>query len=272
MRVVSVITQKGGVGKTSITENIGIGLAISGKKILLIDFDPQSTLSDCLDYDADSMDWYSIYDVMEGEIDDKPLTLDQVVIHTAEGVDLVPSSIELSGTEMELFSVMCREKMLSNFIDRIKEEYDYDYIFIDCGPSLGLLNINALAASDSVIIPMEPSYKSVKGMKQLMNSIEKIRKRINPDLRIDGIVFNKVNKRVNNHRAIMAEIREKYDCVFTTEIPASVREAESSEQRKSIYIYDKNGKVAEAYGELVDEFLDINREENLGLGGSGNGR
>ena len=257
MRVISVITQKGGVGKTSITENIGIGLAMNGRKVLLVDLDPQSTLSDCLGHDADDLDLPSIYDVMEGEINDRPVEPEQVIVHSTEGVDLIPSSIALSGTEMELFNAMCRERMLASFLERIKEQYDYDYICIDCGPSLGLLNINALAASDSVIIPMEPSFKSVKGMKQLMTSIERIRKKINPDLMIDGIVFNKVNKRANNHRNIMAQIREEYDNVFMTELPASVREAESSEKRQSIYEYDKNSKLASAYVDLVDEFIEL---------------
>jgi chromosome partitioning protein len=265
-RVVSVITQKGGVGKTSITENIGVGLALNGRRVLLVDFDPQSTLSDCLGNDADDLDLPSIYDVMEGEINDRPVDPETVIVHSAEGVDLIPSSIALSGTEMELFNAMCRERMLASFLERIKEQYDYDYIFIDCGPSLGLLNINALAASDSVIIPMEPSFKSVKGMKQLMTSIERIRKKINPDLMIDGIVFNKVNKRANNHRNIMAQIREEYENVFATEIPSSVREAESSERRQSVYGYDKAGKLACAYVDLVDEFLEFDRSLETALG------
>ena len=154
-----------------------------------------------------------------------------MIVHSTEGVDLIPSSIALSGTEMELFNAMCRERMLASFLERIKEQYDYDYCFIDCGPSLGLLNINALAASDSVIIPMEPSFKSVKGMKQLMTSIERIRKKINPDLMIDGIVFNKVNKRANNHRNIMAQIREEYDNVsMRTHFAVSFTKGRSNEK------------------------------------------
>ncbi len=265
-RVVSVITQKGGVGKTSITENIGVGLAMNDRKVLLVDFDPQSTLSDCLGHDADDLDLPSIYDVMEGEINDEPVDPEKVIIHCAEWVDLIPSSIALSGTEMELFNAMCREKMLASFLERVKEQCDYDYVFIDCGPSLGLLNINALAASDSVIIPMEPSFKSVKGMRQLMTSIERIRKKINPDLKVDGIVFNKVNRRANNHRSIMAQIREEYENVFATEIPASVREAESSEQRKSVYRYDKASKLACAYVDLVDEFLEFDQSLKMEQG------
>ncbi len=131
-RVVSVITQKGGVGKTSITEHVGVGLALNGRRVLLVDFDPQSTLSDCLGNDADDLDLPSIYDVMEGEINDRPVNPETVIVHSAEGVDLIPSSIALSGTEMELFNAMCRERMLASFLERIKEHYDYDYIFIDC--------------------------------------------------------------------------------------------------------------------------------------------
>lgn len=263
-RVLSVCTQKGGVGKTALSENIGVGLALNDKKVLLIDFDPQSTLSDCLGYDADDNELPSIYDVMEGEINDEPVNSEMVIIHTAEGVDLIPSSIALSGIEMELFNVMCREQMLKSFLERVQDAYDYDYILIDCGPSLGLLNINALAASDAVIIPMEPSFKSVKGMKQLMTSIERIRKKINPDLKVDGIIFNKVNKRMNNHRSIMAQIREQYENVYTTEIPASIREAESSEMRRSVYGYEKAGKLASAYVDLVDEFMEHDQSIVLG--------
>ena len=265
-KVIAITNQKGGVGKTTTTVNLGIGLAHEGYKVLLVDADPQGDMTKSLGItDPDSIE-ITISTLLMNVINDEPVDPEKVIIHCAEWVDLIPSSIALSGTEMELFNAMCREKMLASFLERVKEQCDYDYIFIDCGPSLGLLNINALAASDSVIIPMEPSFKSVKGMRQLMTSIERIRKKINPDLKVDGIVFNKVNRRANNHRSIMAQIREEYENVFATEIPASVREAESSEQRKSVYRYDKASKLACAYVDLVDEFLEFDQSLKMEQG------
>ena len=191
----------------------------------------------------------------------KPIYPDHGIIHHKEGVDLLPGNIELSGVELSLFNTMSRELVLRNVLDRLR--CNYDYILIDCMPSLGLMNINALAAADSVIIPLQPHFLSTKGLNLLLRSVARVRRQINPKLRIDGILFTMVDSRTNNSRSIMSSLRSTVGDsirVFNTEIPRSVRAVEAAEQGKSIYLLDKNGKVAEAYAALTKEVIDLGRE------------
>jgi chromosome partitioning protein len=198
---------------------------------------------------------------MLAEMEDKPIPPDHGIIHHQEGVDLLPGNIELSGVELSLVNTMSRELVLRNVLNRLRN--NYDYIFIDCMPSLGLMNINALAASDSVIIPLQPQFLSTKGLNLLLRSIARVRKQINPRLRIDGILFTMVDSRVNNARDIISSLRSAVGDnirVFKTEIPRSVRAAEAAENGKSIFKHDRRGKVAEAYTALSKEVNGIGRE------------
>jgi len=190
-------------------------------------------------------------------LDEKPLQPREGILHHEEGIDLMPSSIELSGLEIALVNVMMnREKVLKQYIDSIKREYDY--ILIDCMPSLGMLTINVLAAAKSILIPVQAQYLPVKGLEQLLQTVGKVRRQLNPKLRIDGILITMVDNRTTYTRDISALLRSTYGDnikVFVTDIPQSVRAAETSAEGKSIYLHDSKGKVAEAYRALTMEVL-----------------
>ena len=244
-RVIAITNQKGGVGKTTTTVNLGVGLAKQGKRVLLIDADPQGSS-----------------DVMECVINDKSLPENFGLLRSTEGVDLMPANIELSGTEVGLFNVMSREYVLKSYIDSVSK--NYDYILIDCMPSLGMMTINALAAADRVIIPSQPSFLSTKGLNQLMHSVAKVKRQINPRLNIDGILLTMVDNRTNNAKAISTALRAAVSDrvrVFDTQIPFSVRAAESTQEGQSIFAYDKGGKVAAAYEAVTKEVLEHESKE-----------
>lgn len=253
-KVIAVTNQKGGVGKTTTTVNLGIGLANDGYRVLLIDADPQNSLSVSLGIrNPDDLD-VTLATVMNQFIDDKPFDPYSGIITHNEGVDLLPSNIELSGTENRLFNTMSREYALRSYIDTVRQ--DYDYILIDCMPSLGMMTVNALVAADSVIIPSQPNFLSTKGLNLLLHSISKINRSINPNLAIDGILLTMVDSRTNNARTIIENLRSSVGQnirVFDTEIPNSVRAAECSLVGQSIFVHDPNGKVAAAYKSMVKE-------------------
>ncbi len=259
----AIINQKGGVGKTTTTVNLGIGLAKEGKKVLLVDGDPQGSLTISLGIqDPDALS-ETLSTLMLAEMEDKSVPPDLGIVHHQEGVDLLPGNIELSGVELSLVNTMSRELILRNVLARLRSSYDY--ILIDSMPSLGLMNINALAAADSVIIPLQPNYLSSKGLNLLLRSVARVRKQINPKLKIDGILFTMVDSRTNNARSIIASLRNAVGSsirVFPIEIPRSVRAVEAAEKGQSIYRYDKHGKVAEAYQKLAKEVNNIGRERN----------
>lgn len=257
-KVIAVTNQKGGVGKTTTTVNLGVGLAMEGKRVLLIDADPQGSLTVSLGVkNPDDLE-ISLATVMDDVIEDRPFNADAGIIAHKEGVDLLPSNIELSGMETALFNVMSREYVLRNYVNEVKK--DYDYILIDCMPSLGMMTINALVAADSVIIPSQPSFLSTKGLNLLLHSISRIRRGINPDLTIDGILLTMVDSRTNNAKDIISALRAGVGQnihVFETEIPHSVRAAECSLTGESIFAHDRNGKVAAAYENLTKEVIDL---------------
>ncbi len=234
-KVIAITNQKGGVGKTTTTVNLGVGLAKTGKRVLLIDADPQGSLTVSLGIKTPDELPVSLATVMQDVIEDKDTPEGSGIIRHEEGVELLPSNIELSGLEVSLFNTMSRESILKGYLDGIKQKYDY--VLIDCMPSLGMMTVNALVAADSVIIPSQPNFLSTKGLNLLMRSIARIKKQINPKLRIDGILLTMVDNRTNNAKAIIASLRSSVGesiRVFSTEIPHSVRAAESSLAGKSI--------------------------------------
>ena len=254
--VLAVSNQKGGTGKTTTCENLGIGLAQEGKKVLLVDTDPQASLTVALGYPRPDDLSFTLSDAMEKIMTEQPIAPGEGLLHHPEGVDLMPANIMLSGLEVSLVNAMNREKILKQYLDTVRREYDF--ILLDCMPSLGMLTVNALAAADQVLIPVQAQYLSAKGLEQLLQTISKVRRQINPKLKIEGILLTMVDSRTNYAKEISALIREAYGSnikVFSTDIPRSVRAAEISAEGRSIFEHDPKGKVAEAYRILTKEVL-----------------
>ena len=259
--VTAVVNQKGGTGKTTTCENLGIGLAMEGKKVLLVDTDPQASLTISLGYPMPDRISPTLSDLMKKIVSDQPIESGEGILHHPEGVDLVPANIELAGMEVSLVNVMSRESVLKQYLDSVKKEYDF--ILLDCMPSLGMLTVNALAAADNVIIPVQAQYLPAKGLEQLLQTVNKVKRQINPRLRIEGILLTMVDGRTNYAKDISALIRENYGGklkVYQTDIPRSVRAEEISAEGKSIFRHDPKGKVAEAYRVLTKEVL-LNAEK-----------
>ena len=265
-KTLAIVNQKGGVGKTTTTANLGIGLANSGKKVLLVDCDPQASLTVSLGYSQPDELEVTLTDLLKKVLLDEPFQPTDGILPHAEGVDLLPANIALSGMEVSLVNAMSRETILKQYLEPVRK--NYDYILIDCMPSLGMLTINALAAADSV----QAQYLPAKGMEQLLQTIGKVRRQINPALQIDGILLEMVDNRTNYARDMAALLKETYGgklYIFEAEIPHSIRAAEISAEGKSIYAHDPTGKVAEAYRSLTKEVLGLEKQRaqrEAGLG------
>ena len=253
---IAIVNQKGGTAKTTTCENLGIGLAMEGKKVLLVDVDPQGSLTISMGWQQPDELSTTLSTLMQKAMNDQPIQPGDGILHHAEGVDLIPANIELAGMEVALVNSMNREKMLKQVLDSAKCEYDY--ILLDCTPSLGMLTINALAAADTTLIPMQAQYLSAKGLEQLLLTIGKVRRQINPKLKIEGILLTMTDSRTTYGKQIDNLIRQGYGRkihVFEQTIPHSVRAAEISTTGESIYQHDPKGKVAAAYQSLTREVL-----------------
>ena len=247
-KIIAIANQKGGVGKTTTTSNLGIGLAKQGKKVLLIDADAQGSLTASLGFtEPDSLE-VTLATIMGNLINDEEVEPGEGILHHEEGIDLMPGNIELSGLEVSLVNVMSRETVLRSYIEIVRESYDY--ILIDCMPSLGMITINAFASADSILIPVQAAYLPVKGLQQLIKTVGKVKRQINPKLEIEGILLTMVDSRTNYAKDISSMLKEAYGSrvrIFTNVIPISVRAAEISAEGISIYKHDPKGKVASAY-------------------------
>ena len=254
-KVIASANQKGGVGKTTTTSNLGIGLAKQGKKVLLIDADAQGSLTASLGIQEPDRLEITLATIMSNIINDEESPEPGILKHE-EGVDFMPGNIELSGLETSLVNVMSRETVLRTYIEQQKA--NYDYILIDCMPSLGMITINAFTCADSILIPVQAAYLPVKGLEQLIKTIGKVKRQINPKLKIEGILLTMVDNRTNYAKDISNLLIENYGNrvrIFENSIPMSVRAAEISAEGVSIYKHDPNGKVASAYQSLTEEVL-----------------
>lgn len=250
-KAIAIFNQKGGVGKTTTNINLAACLAIRGKKILVLDIDPQGNTTSGL-----GVSKRKLTDTVYNILIDKNYDPRMAVIHTSvENLDLIPASVDLAGAEVELVQIEEREKTLKKGLDKVKD--DYDYIFIDCPPSLGLLTINSLTAVDSVLIPIQCEFYALEGVSQLVSTIELVKKSLNPKLEIEGVVLSMFDGRTNLSAAVVQEVKKYFrDKVYSTVIPRNVTLAEAPSYGQPVIKYDPRSRGAEAYIDFAEEFLE----------------
>lgn len=255
-KVIICANPKGGVAKTTTTVNLGIGLAREGKRVLVIDNDPQGSFTEALGYqEPDSLET-TLAQIMDWVLNEESFNLDAGILHHEEGIDLMPANIELSGVETSLVGIMSSETVLKEYIEMIGNHYDY--IIIDCSPNLGQLTLNALVAADEIIIPVQAAYLPIKGLEQLLKTISRVKRKMNPKLHIMGILLTMVDYRTNYANEITEVLYQVYGSeihIFENVIPMSVRVAETPAEGISIYKHDPKGKVADAYGAFKLEVI-----------------
>lgn len=254
-KAIAIFNQKGGVGKTTTNINLAACLAIRGKKVLILDIDPQGNTTSGIGVTKRSLK-NTVYNILiDRDYDPK-----KAIIKTeVENLDLIPASVDLAGAEVELVGMEGRENALKEGLEKIKA--DYDYIFIDCPPSLGLLTINSLAAVDSVLVPIQCEFYALEGVSQLVSTIDLVKKSLNPKLEIQGVILSMFDGRTNLSLQVVQEVKKYFgNKVYATVIPRNVRLAEAPSYGMPITEYDPKSKGAEAYGDFADEFLDL--EEN----------
>ncbi len=253
-KTIAICNQKGGVSKTVTTVNLGIGLARQGKRVLLVDVDAQGSLTASLGYQHPDQIEVTLSTVLGKVIEEKPLLSDEGILHHEEGVDILPANIDLAAMEVTLVNIMSWETLLREYLNAVRDQYDV--ILLGYCPSLGMLTINALSAADTVIIPMIAHYLSLKGMEQLMRTIGKVKRQINPGLTISGILVTMADMQTTYSQEIVELLRNSCGSqlkIFDTIIPRSIRAAETSAEGKSIFIHDPSGKVSAAYETLTME-------------------
>ena len=254
MKTIALANQKGGVGTSTTAASLGIGLSRQGKKVLLIDADAQGNLTQMLGWAQPDDLSPTLADLMGKIITDQPITPGEGILVHREGVHLLPANIELSAMEVTLVNTMSRETVLKQYLSSVSDQYDF--ALIDCMPSLGMLTINALTAADSVIIPVQADYLPARGLEQLLKTVARVKRQLNPKLEVDGILLTMVDNRTVFSREMCQKVRQNYGTrVLMSEIPRSVRAAEISAVGKSIYEYDPNGKATQAYEKLTKEVL-----------------
>lgn len=256
-KVIICANQKGGVAKTTSVVNIGVGLARMGKKVLLIDNDPQASLTESLGYQEPDKLPVTLSNIMEWVLNEEDFNLAEGILHHKEGIDLMPSSIELSGVETSLVSIMSSETILKEYVSMMRDKYDY--IIVDCSPNLGQLTINALVAADDIIIPVQSAYLPLKGLQQLLKTIARVKRKMNPSLNIMGVLITMVDYRTVYANEITEVLYQHYGKdlhIFDEVIPFSVKAAEQSAEGVSIFSHDQKGKVATAYDIITKEVAD----------------
>lgn len=260
-KVISIANQKGGVGKSTTVYNLGAGLALEGKKVLLLDVDPQGDLTKMLGQRKPHDLPLTLANVMNDVVSGATPRGHPEIMHHHEGFDFVPGNRSLSAVEVGLVNVMSRETVLRQYVDSVKR--DYDYVLLDCRPSLGMLVINALSASDYVLVPVQADYLAAEDMTELVGTVQSIKRQINPKLKIGGVFLTMANE-TNFRKDIVATVKQsfgKHLPVLDTVIPATVRLAEISTANKSIFQHDPRGRAADAYRSLTKEVLDIGEKQ-----------
>ena len=254
-KAIAIFNQKGGVGKTTTNINLAACLALKGKKVLVLDIDPQGNTTSGLGIAKKGLE-DTVYNVLV----DADYDIREAVIHTdVKDLDIIPASVDLAGAEVELVQIEGRKKVLKNSLDKIKK--DYDYMFIDCPPSLGLLTINSLAAVDSVLIPIQCEFYALEGVSQLVSTIDLVKKSLNPHLEVQGVILSMFDGRTNLSAQVVQEVKRYFGGkVYSTVIPRNVRLAEAPSYGLPITEYDPKSKGAEAYMEFAEEFLELEEE------------